>query len=193
MGDVVEGCVKLSDCLPGKVFGVRFDMDGTPRNTRGPKPPAMAIIIDGIIIDGNHLNDINANDIASIEVLRSGSYLAIYGSNAPGGALVVTTKRGGEDSRRVTPKPFLGLLAYPYVGYYKAKTFYAPKYVANSNKQIPDLRNAVYWNPNMITKKDGTATMAYFNDDTKGIYRVVVEGIDDEGNLGRQVFRYKVE
>jgi len=193
MGDVVEGCVKLSDCLQGKVFGVRFDMDGTPRNTRGPKPPAMAIIIDGIIIDGNHLNDINANDIASIEVLRSGSYLAIYGSNAPGGALVVTTKRGGEDSRRVTPKPFLGLLAYPYVGYYKAKTFYAPKYVANSNKQIPDLRNAVYWNPNMITKKDGTATMAYFNDDTKGIYRVVVEGIDDEGNLGRQVFRYKVE
>jgi hypothetical protein len=65
--------------------------------------------------------------------------------------------------------------------------------VANSNTQIPDLRNAVYWNPNMITKKDGTATMAYFNDDTKGIYRVVVEGIDDEGNLGRQVFRYKVE
>lgn len=193
MGDVVEGCVKLSDCLQGKVFGVRFDIDGTPRNTRGPKPPAMVIIIDGIIIDGNHLNDINANDIASIEVLRSGSYLAIYGSNAPGGAFVITTKRGGEDSRRVTPEPLLGLLSYPYIGYYKTKAFYAPKYTANSTKQIPDLRKAIYWNPNMITGKDGKATMAYFNDDTKGIYRVVVEGIDDEGNLGRQVFRYKVE
>jgi hypothetical protein len=33
----------------------------------------------------------------------------------------------------------------------------------------------------------------YFNNDTKGSYRVVVEGIDDNGNLGRQIFRYKVE
>jgi len=155
--------------------------------------PQMVVIIDGMVMDGVHLDEINTKDIASIEVLRSGNYLAIYGSNAPGGAFVITTKRGGEDSRAATPKSSLGLLAYPYVGYHKSKTFYAPKYTANSNKQIPDLRNAVYWNPNMITSKDGKATMAYFNNDTKGTYRVVVEGIDDEGNLGRQVFRYKVE
>jgi hypothetical protein len=85
-----------------------------------------------------------------------------------------------------------GLLAYPYVGYYKAKTFYAPKYAAASNKQITDVRNAIYWNPNMITDKNGKATIEYFNADAKGIYRVVVEDIDDNGNLSRQVFRYKV-
>jgi hypothetical protein len=202
MGDQLEGCVALSDCLQGRIAGVVF----SPPNKWGERvaylmramgrfsgTPGMAVIVDGMIMDSNHLDDINSKDIASVEVLRSGSYLAIYGSNAPGGALVITTKRGGEDSRRVTQKPFLGLLAYPYVGYYKTKAFYAPKYAAASNKQITDMRNAIYWNPNMITNKSGKASIDYFNADAKGIYRVVVEGIDDNGKLGRLVYRYKVE
>lgn len=33
----------------------------------------------------------------------------------------------------------------------------------------------------------------FFNAGSKGTYRVVIEGIDGDGNLGRQVYRYKVE
>ena len=53
--------------------------------------------------------------------------------------------------------------------------------------------SGIYWNPNIITNKDGKAAFEFFNADTKGTYRVVIEGIDSDGNLGRQVFRYKVE
>jgi hypothetical protein len=202
MGKDVQGCVTLSDCLEGRVTGVVFTH---PNKWGERKPylmramgrlaaaPYMVVIVDGIIMEGDHLDEINTKDIASIEVLRSGSYLAIYGSNAPGGALVITTKRGGEDSRAVTPKPSLGLLAYNFAGYYKAKTFYAPKYKAKGNTQLTDLRNAIYWNPNILSDKDGKASFDFFNNDTKGTYRVVVEGIDDDGNLGRAVYRYKVE
>lgn len=197
MGDVVEGCVTLSDCLNGKVFGVKFGSDGTPYSNRVRSisgPASMVIIVDGIIMDGKHLNDLNASDIYSIEVLRSGSYLAIYGSNAPFGALVITSKRGGEDAKRLTPKPFYGLLAYNFTGYYKTKTFYTPKYAGpKTDAQQPDAHTTIYWNPNIITDKDGKASFAYFNNDTKGAYRVVIEGIDDNGNLGRMVYRYKVE
>jgi uncharacterized protein YfaS (alpha-2-macroglobulin family) len=56
-----------------------------------------------------------------------------------------------------------------------------------------DLRTTIYWNPNIITDKKGNASFEFFNADTKGNYRIVVEGIDENGHLGRQVYSYKVE
>lgn len=197
MGETLSGCVTLSDCLRGKVFGVTFGSDGTPHNTRPFPGSGMVVIVDGLIMPGRALNDLNASDIYSIEVLRSGAYMAIYGSNAPNGALVITTRRGGEntgDSNYVTSITPAGLITYPFKGYFRAKTFYTPKYDRPKKDNEPlDLRSTIYWNPNVITDKDGKASFEYFNNDAKGTYRIVVEGIDDEGNLGRQVYRYKVE
>jgi TonB-dependent Receptor Plug Domain len=195
-GNTLEGCVTLSDCLQGKVFGVTF-RDGIPYSTRTQGrlsgSVAMVIIIDGAQLDGSALNDLNANDIYSIEVLRSGALLAIYGSNAPGGALVITTRHSGETDYLTSQTP-LGLIVYPFKGYYKARMFYSPKYEGpKTDTQQPDLRSTIYWNPIIITGNDGKATFEYFNADTKGTYRVVVEGIDNNGNLGRRVYRYKVE
>ncbi|WP_157943716.1 MULTISPECIES: SusC/RagA family TonB-linked outer membrane protein [Arenibacter] len=42
------------------------------------------------------LNDINPNDIASIEILKDASATAIYGSRASNGVILITTKRGKE-------------------------------------------------------------------------------------------------
>jgi len=188
MGDNLSGCITLSNCLTGRVMGVSFGSDGTPYNNRSHG--AMVVIMDGIILDGNYLNNINADDISSIEVLRSGSYLAIYGSSAPAGALVITMKHGASSSLNIIPR---GLITYNINGYYKVKTFYSPKYAIGSNSNEPDERSVIYWNPNIITDKDGKATVEYYNADTKGRYRLVLEGIDDNGNLGRQVFKYNVE
>ena len=76
----------------------------------------------------------------------------------------------------------------------QAREFYSPQYDnPHTNQKMADLRSTIYWNPNIITDKDGKASFSYFNADGKGTYRVVIEGIDADGNLGRQVFRYKVE
>ncbi|MEO6977603.1 MAG: hypothetical protein ABI113_04460, partial [Mucilaginibacter sp.] len=61
------------------------------------------------------------------------------------------------------------------------------------NQKMADLRSTIYWNPTVVTGPDGKASFEFFNADGKGTYRVVVEGIDAEGNLGRQVYRYKVD
>jgi hypothetical protein len=45
----------------------------------------------------------------------------------------------------------------------------------------------------LVTDKDGNASFDYYNADGTGSYRIVVEGIDDKGNIGRQVYRYKIE
>ncbi|MDV6169778.1 TonB-dependent receptor [Flavobacterium sp. DG1-102-2] len=50
-------------------------------------------VIDGLITDGNFEN-INPNDIASMEVLKDASATALYGSRAANGVVVITTKKG---------------------------------------------------------------------------------------------------
>jgi uncharacterized protein YfaS (alpha-2-macroglobulin family) len=56
-----------------------------------------------------------------------------------------------------------------------------------------DTRTTIYWNPNVITDKTGAATLEYFNADGTGTYRAIIEGIDKDGNIGRQVYRYTVK
>jgi len=182
MGDQLGSCINLSDCLTGRVhFG---DIEG------------MSVIVDGNILGNgkDYLNQLNPSEIYSIEVLYHVNARSIYGSSIKkAGALVITMKNGGESSYVTSVNP-AGLITYPFKGFYKAKTFYSPKYDhPKTDTDQPDLRSTIYWNPNIITDKDGKASIEYFNNDTKGTYRVVIEGIDDNGNLGRQVYRYKVE
>lgn len=51
------------------------------------------IVLDGVPFFGN-TNDINPNDIASIEVLKDASAVAIYGTRGSNGVILITTKRG---------------------------------------------------------------------------------------------------
>ncbi|MBS1533347.1 MAG: TonB-dependent receptor plug domain-containing protein [Bacteroidetes bacterium] len=191
-----DGCIDLSDCLNGKLAGVTIQ-SGKAFSARaqshlsGPIP--MTVIIDGVILEASHLNDVSPTEIYSIEVLRSGAYLAIYGSNAPGGAIIITTKRGGEGTAYFSQAQPNGIMTFPFAGFYKAKAFYTPKYGSPKKaSDAPDTSSTVYWNPNILTNKDGKATLEFYNNDSKGTYRVVVEGIDDDGRLGRQVYLYSV-
>lgn len=196
MGDDLNmnACANVADCLRGKVMGVMFDADGSPRNTRsltsigGGDREHMKLIVDGIMIEGSHLSELNSNDIYSIEVLRSAAYLAIYGSNAPGGALVITMRRGESRARQTS---FSGVITFQFRGFTPTRSFYSPKYTAAT--PLPDTHSTVYWNPYVFTDAQGKASFEYFNAGGKGVYRVVMEGIDADGNLGRQVYRYKVQ
>ena len=51
------------------------------------------VIIDGVSASVNEMNNLNPNDIESINFLKDGS-AAIYGSRAAGGVVLITTKKG---------------------------------------------------------------------------------------------------
>lgn len=55
------------------------------------------IVIDGI--PGGNLTNINANDIASMDILKDGAASAIYGTRGSNGVIVITTKKGARDNR----------------------------------------------------------------------------------------------
>ncbi|KOY85314.1 hypothetical protein AD998_03320 [bacterium 336/3] len=54
-------------------------------------------IVDGIPIDANFFGTLNPNDFESMNVLKDGPAVAIYGSRGANGVIVVTTKKGVKD------------------------------------------------------------------------------------------------
>ncbi|MFH5883467.1 SusC/RagA family TonB-linked outer membrane protein [Halalkalibaculum sp. DA3122] len=65
-------------------------------------------VVDGIPFSGN-LNDINPQNIESMEVLKDASATAIYGSRGANGVVLVTTKRGGNHETLVSYDGYLGV------------------------------------------------------------------------------------
>jgi len=51
------------------------------------------IVLDGIPFGGS-INDINPDDILSLDILKDASATAIYGSRGSGGVILITTRRG---------------------------------------------------------------------------------------------------
>ena len=65
------------------------------------------VMIDGQLRDG--LNDINPEDIESMEVLKDAGATALYGARASNGVILVTTKNGKAGHREINFKAKLGL------------------------------------------------------------------------------------
>jgi TonB-linked SusC/RagA family outer membrane protein len=55
-------------------------------------------VVDGIPLEGG-INDINPNDIISIEILKDAASCAIYGSRGANGVIIVSTQRGNSSGR----------------------------------------------------------------------------------------------
>ncbi len=108
---------RFDDALRGKVSGVQITpTSGAPGagvsiRIRGSNSLNASneplVVIDGFIGAGD-LNNINTNDIESIEVLKDASATAIYGSRGANGVILVTTKRGKEGQSKFSFDTYTG-------------------------------------------------------------------------------------
>lgn len=103
---VASSTTNIAGSLQGKAAGVQITRNsgdpnaginirirGTSSINSGGDP---LIVVDGIP-GAMSLNDINPNDIESIEILKDASAGAIYGSRAANGVVMVTTKKGSKE------------------------------------------------------------------------------------------------
>lgn len=67
------------------------------------------IVVDGVPLPGGNLNELNPNDIASINVIKDAGAGAIYGSSAANGVILITTKNGGVGKPTITANASMGL------------------------------------------------------------------------------------
>ena len=80
----------VSNVRPGEVASV------TIRGTRSISASNSPLyVVDGIILMGS-INDVNPNDISSMEILKDASATAIYGSRGANGVILITTKKGSK-------------------------------------------------------------------------------------------------
>lgn len=185
----LQNAPTLEFALQGKVAGLMF-RDGQAYFMRNGDNPAQ-IILDGMYVEPDFLNSISPQDVESIEILKNISYTAIYGSRGGGGVIVINTKRGGGGGFSNSYSP--GIIAHTPLGLFVGKQFYMPAYdKPETNNNMADLRTTVYWNPTVITDSTGIAKVKFFNADGTGSHRVVIEGMDLEGHIGRKVIRYTV-
>lgn len=59
------------------------------------------VVVDGMPLNGG-LNQVNLNDVASIQVLKDASATAIYGARGANGVVIIQTKRGSGDETRIS-------------------------------------------------------------------------------------------
>jgi TonB-linked SusC/RagA family outer membrane protein len=69
------------------------------------------IVVDGVAFSnfGGSINDINPNDIESIEILKDASAVAIYGTRGSSGVILITTKRGKSGKPTLRYNSYTGL------------------------------------------------------------------------------------
>jgi TonB-linked SusC/RagA family outer membrane protein len=92
------------------------------------------IVVDGIPLIktvGASLNDINSNDIASIEVLKDASATAIYGVNGSNGVILITTKRGVNGKPVIRYNAYAGIENLAHILKPRDGASYIQKYIDN--------------------------------------------------------------
>lgn len=111
----------VEQAMQGRVAGVQITQnDGRPGGgvavqirgigTFGNNNPLY--VVDGFPIRGG-IDNLNPSDIASIDILKDASAVAIYGSRAANGVVIITTKRGRTGETRVTIDSYVGLQTEP--------------------------------------------------------------------------------
>ncbi len=192
-------CATLSMCLQARIPAVSVEPRGQfgfmaliDLRTKGP----MSLILDGRLIrnadevDEILMGSVQPEDVAKILLVRTNR-------------AIVSSLGGGENSSFVLIMTKLGATRKQYnpnvanispKGFNRVREFYSPRYDRPGEaSKIPDLRTTVYWNPYLKTDAEGKASFNFFNADGPGNYKVVVEGINAAGELGRQVYNYMVE
>jgi hypothetical protein len=200
-GNTFKGCPVFAQCLSTAALGLTYDNDNLyvtrAYNNGGRKP--VQIFVSGMEVDYNYLNNVNSDMVDNAEVFFNDGVSGINTNSNTLGVLEVNMKKVPK-GEKISKEQLMDLLPKPYVvtitpgGYNATRLFYSPKYdtpAAGAGKA--DLRSTIYWNPSVLTDKDGNASFSFYNADGMGTYKAIIQGIDKDGNIGWYVYRYKVQ
>jgi len=200
-GDRFKDCNFFSDCLVSAGLGLTYDNNNfyITRDYNSGKKVPVAYYANGMSVDYNYLLNVDPKMVETVEIFNNDGVSSINRTTGTNGVLSIITKKQPK-GEKISKEELLALLPKAYEvefipgGYSTARTFYSPKYESTSgNQAATDFRSTIYWNPLVLTDKAGNTSFEFFNSDGTGTYRAVIEGIDKDGNIGRYVYRYKVQ
>lgn len=189
-------------------------IDGDAVTIKGSRANGTNYFVDGIRVYGG--NTVPVQDIEDLDVVIGGLG-AEFGNYTHSGVQVVSynipliraddmstgatyyssqilpssfQKSGKSSVAYVEPNIYLQVSSRQL---YRARQFYAPQYAAaDPSKYYP---TTLYWNPAVVTDKDGEAAVSFTTSDAVTNFRVTVEGAGVSGLIGhgeKQFFTQKL-
>lgn len=158
----------LNQALAGRISGVQVNTNsGRPGGQTNVRIRGFSSInttnnplyvIDGVILpvgsqtqNSNAIDFLNPGDIASMEVLKDASSIAIYGARGANGVILITTKRGTSTGGRIT---YDADFSVPTIGPNRLQMLSAQEYI--------DVENLAYENA-AIYDPEGFARGSYID------------------------------
>jgi hypothetical protein len=186
--EAMNGYNNIPELMRGRIPGV---------TVLGPQNGEYTIIIRGIpfadtagvktpliLIDGNQVafEDLIIMPIAlidRIDVLKLVSSTVIFGIQGYNGVINMITKAGGVP-QAYNPPDYSA--KHRISGYNAPRIFYSPQHLPDINSDLkPDLRNTLYWNPNINVEGNKRTILNFYNGDNTSLIRIIAEGITTNG------------
>ena len=203
----------ITQALQGRIAGVEFrQTSNSPGSTmririRGTRSLSASndplIVLDGIPFSGS-LQDINTDDVKSIDILKDASSTAIYGSRGANGVIMITTEHGqqGQPARVnfTSYAAYKQWIKYPYMNteQYGTMRDLAKKYndTPDEDRSVDTDWQDIYFEPGYSIQNNLTVTggtngghysfgLGYYKDEsnipTEGFDRINVRASLDQG------------
>lgn len=175
--------------LRGKVPGLQISFDdqmnagnGKPRLYWRSQQDTLKFFLNQMMVEMEVIQTLNINEIAFVKVFRPPFLGAALG--APNGAIAVYTKQG--DEANYIPKGSM-LAQIPIKGFTTYQPFIGPQYNSEKQKSVIDKRKLLHWVSSLhLTPEEPEFKINYFNNDRSKRHRVIVEGVQQNGNLIRK-------
>ncbi len=173
----------LREYVPGVMVRIRKDgfhllvVDKVSRTVLKENP---MVLLDGVpVFNINKMMAMNPLKIRKLEVVDSRYFQgpAIYD-----GIVSFSTYKGDLEEFPLDPR----VLVQEYEGVQRQREFYAPRYdtPAAAQSRLPDLRNLLYWNPDITLTGSAARTLDFYTGDQAGRYLVVLQGLAANGLAG---------
>ncbi|MBH8570446.1 TonB-dependent receptor plug domain-containing protein [Microvirga sp. STS02] len=150
------------------------------------------LLLDGVPVSPSMLATVPIVDFEAVEVLRPGS-AAIFGERGGAGALSFLTKHGNPNYvAGAEPAPTTRPPLYAPPRLQRVREFYRP---ATGAEAPTDGRSSatLYWNAGVRTGATGTATVTFVSAEKAGSFRIVTEGLTQQGEPVRTTGQFQVE
>ncbi|RYY71382.1 MAG: hypothetical protein EOO13_03310 [Chitinophagaceae bacterium] len=167
------------DYLRGRVAGLQISTSGAEEGSITRRGSTTEVFLNEMPADIALIQSTPMSNVAMIKVFDP-PFFGSFGGGA-GGAVAVYTKKGA--AARADIK---GLSLANIQGYSSLKEFYSPDYTTEP-VSTPDFRTTLYWNPFLLMNaQNKRVTIPFFNNDSGRRLRVVIEGINELGQLSRE-------
>jgi len=155
----------------------------------GILPGDPMVLVDGIpVFDVDDVMKMDPLLVRKLEVVKRQYYL---GQAVFFGIVSYSTYTGDLGDLQLDPRS----ISMDYDGLQLQRRFFGPEYRGNEStyERMPDQRHLLHWQGDITTDAEGKRKVEFFTSDVPGNYRVVVEGLNNDGFAGTEIHTFLVK